>query len=335
MTRDFNKTLYKFSKAFLKEVKRAKTILIFGHVNPDYDCVGSQLGLKTLIKTAFPEKTVYTCGFDLPDSKVFGAMDFVGSDLDKAPETSLYDTLGIVLDCSTASRISYERREMCSKIIKIDHHPENDDADSLFYDIGLVVPEAASCTQLITLLAIKLRWKITSEAAKSLYVGLMTDTGGFKYPSVTAHTLLAASALVASGADVSEIDTHLHKTTREKLRLQGYLYNHAKYTKQGVAYIYLTESEASRLCPDQNELVTFVNLLRNIDGYPVYFLAAEQNGAIRISLRSMSPAINEVAKQFGGGGHKLAAGCTLHNEAELDTMIDTLNTIAAEYKNSI
>ena len=197
-------------KDILKQIKKYNRIIIHGHIRPDGDCVGSQFGLQKLIQTNFPEKEVYV------DGDVCEYCSFLGEPI-RVPDEYYKGALSIVVDCGNAERISDQRYKDGDYLIKIDHHIP----DTQYGDIYYVEEEAASCTQIIVDFARKCKLRLTKEAAYPLYVGLVTDSGRFRFDSVTPHTFENAAILLSTGIDIADVDNKLSVTTLETLKLNG------------------------------------------------------------------------------------------------------------------
>ena len=156
----------------LKQIREAKTIIIHRHSRPDGDALGSQIGLKEAIKATFPRKEVYAVGDMTARYMFMGKMDEVEDEKYK-------DALVFVLDTSEQSMISDERYKSGKYLIKIDHHLQKEN----FGDIELVDSSYESCCGLVAFLVDRIRLKQTDYGAKSLFTGMVTDSGRFRYDS--------------------------------------------------------------------------------------------------------------------------------------------------------
>ena len=174
----------------LAAIKAYDTIIIHRHQRPDPDALGSQVGLAELLRNSFPEKTIYQVGGPIEGLEYLAEMQTIADDVYQG-------ALVIVTDTANAPRISDERFSLGAKLIKIDHHP-NDDP---YGDLVWVDTKASSCSELIAdfwqLFPEELR--MHEEAARLLYGGIVGDTGRFLYPATTAHTFETAAKLLAFG----------------------------------------------------------------------------------------------------------------------------------------
>lgn len=312
-------------KQILNAIKKYDTIMIHGHTRPDGDCIGSQFGLKYLILDNFPDKKVYVVGETSEYVKFVGVPD--------GAEDALYKKgLAIVVDCGNQDRISDQRYKFAKKLIKIDHHIE----DTPYGDISYVEEEAASCTQIITDFAREMKLEVTKRAAFALYVGLVTDSGRFRFDSVSPNTFVDAAFLLSCGVNIEEVDNNLSVTTLKTLKLTGYVLNNFRTTENGVAYICMTREVVEQFGVSNEEAANQVSSLAGIEGYPVWCLMMEYSKEeIRIRLRSRGPEIKALANKYGGGGHAKASGAKLENWEQLPIFLNDADALVKEYKESL
>ena len=181
-------------EAIFEQIKKYNKIIIHRHQRPDPDAIGSQVGLAEILKASFPYKQISVVGKDIPGLNWIGKMDEIdGSTFD--------DALVIVTDTANAPRIDDRRFDNGDKLIKIDHHPN----DEPYGDIMWVQPEASSCSEMIYSFYqhFAKELKMPQQAASALYAGIIGDTGRFLYPATTPKTMLVAGALMAAGADAA------------------------------------------------------------------------------------------------------------------------------------
>lgn len=312
----------KVFKEILNTIKEYDTIMIHGHTRPDGDCIGSQFGLKYLILDNFPDKKVYVVGETSDYVKFVGVPDGASDDLYKG-------ALAIVVDCGNCERISDQRYKFAQKLIKIDHHIE----DTPYGDIKYVEEEAASCTQIICDFAREMKLMVTERAAYPLYVGMVTDSGRFRFDSVTPNTFLDAAFLLSCGVNIEDVDNNLSVTNLKTLKLTGYVLNNFKTTENGVAYICMTREIVEEYGVSNEEAANQVSSLAGIEGYPVWCLMMEYSkDEIRIRLRSRGPEIKTLANEYGGGGHAKASGAKLENWDELPKFLSDADKLVKEYK---
>lgn len=305
----------------LKFIREAKTIIIHRHSRPDGDALGSQIGLKEAIKATFPRKEIYMVGDMTPRYEFMGKMDEIDDEKYK-------DALVFVLDTSEQSMISDERYLTGKHLIKIDHHI----AKESFGDIEIVDTTYESCCGLVAFLIDRIRLKMTDYGAKSLYTGMVTDSGRFRYDSTTSKTFEIASKLLKHNFNINEIYNHLYTDTLEMVKLRAQFTMKFKLTDENVAYIKTTQEEMKEYNVDIFSISrNMVNTMAGIKGINIWVNFTEDiDGRVIAEIRSSKYNINNIAVKYGGGGHKAASGATLKNFEEADMMLNDLNELAKE-----
>lgn len=296
----------------LTKIKEYDKIAIYGHIRPDGDCYGSQFGLADIIKESFPEKEVKVVGAVSDYVSFVGTPDIVSDDFTKR-------ALSIVVDTATSSRVSDQRYANGFEIIKIDHHiPVDQYGDLIWVDTNF-----PACSQMISYFYYKFKdqLKMSPKGAMALYTGIVTDTGRFRYRGVSSQTHQLAGLLIGLGAKADEIDNNLSQTSLEELYLKGEVLSNFVTTKGGFIYYKMTRETIERFKISDEDAANQVNLLAGIKGYPIWALIIEYPGEIRVRLRSSGIVISDIASKYQGGGHAQAAGATLKNWEELESLI--------------
>ncbi|NLC56864.1 MAG: bifunctional oligoribonuclease/PAP phosphatase NrnA [Armatimonadetes bacterium] len=288
-------------------LRAAGRVLLACHVNPDGDTMGSALALGLALQHAGKKVTLVSPDeVPLPYHFLPGSHQFQRS----VPEGD-YD-VAAALDCDGESRMGSAAPAVrrAAQVIEIDHHTGTD----RFGDIVVVDPTAAATGELVFGLLRLLALPITADVATNLYVALMTDTGSFRFANTTARCLRIAAELVDCGADPFRIADHVYETrSRAATLLLGRALASLKLSDDGqIAWGRLTAEDFQQAAATDAETEGIVNHLRAIAGVRVAILLREVNGKVRVSLRSREPVdVAAVARVFGGGGHRVAAGCTL------------------------
>lgn len=310
-------------RKIIKAICDFDTIIIHRHQRPDPDAYGSQMGLAEIIKTSFPNKKVYCVG------KQYNSFDWLGK-TDEIDDEVYKNALVIVVDTANQPRVDDDRYTQGKMMIKIDHHPNDDQ----FGDIMWVVPEASSTSELIyDLFESSHRLKISSNAGRLLYAGIVGDTGRFKYPSTSANTFRVASKLAQLDFSTTDVNTIESSIDLPMARLSAYVYENLDITDNGAASIVLTDEILKKyelINESTSAVVPLPGNINQVMSWAVFI--QKEDGTFKISLRSKGPAINELAKQFGGGGHDLASGAAAQNEDEIKSVISKLDEIVASYK---
>lgn len=287
-----------FHLKFDELIKQHEVIILHRHILPDGDAFGSQLGLKELIKTNYPSKKVYAVGNDIEYLKFIGTMNHdVTDDLYK-------DALVVVTDCGNIERIDDQRFSHAKHIVKIDHHPDA----TPFGDSSWVDTSFTSASEMVGYLAMQLHWKVTPEAGRIVYHGILTDSIRFLIQATTSRTLKVASWLLESGFDLAKLHAQMYRRSLNDLKLNAELINSA-VIEDRVGYIILTDELIHKYQLRYDENGKFANLLKDIDGVDIWItFAFREDKRWRVEFRSKEIAINQIAVQWGGGGHKLASG---------------------------
>ena len=288
--------------AFAELLKQRDGFLILSHKNPDGDTLGSGAALcsalRRLGKTAYiynnPQITERT---DAYIRGYYAPADFI-------PETV------VAVDIATPGLFprGFEGHvELC-----VDHHPSN----SLYADETLVVSEKSACGEIILEVIEALCGSVTPEEASLLYIALTTDTGCFQYMNTNSDTMNCAARLIGYGAEYHKVvHDYFRKVSMARVMLEGMIYSGMRYYREGKLVVaFVTQKMLHDAGTTENDLDDLAGLPGRIAGNQVSILIRElQNGDSKVSVRS-TPAVDSCAicAQFGGGGHAMAAGCTLH-----------------------
>lgn len=302
----------------LEELKKYNRIIIHRHGRPDGDALGSQIGLKEIIKENFPDKKVYVVG-DMTERYAFmGEMDVI-------PNSFYGDALVFVLDCSEQILISDERYIKGNKIIKMDHHIFRE----AFGDIDVVDDSYESCCGLIAQFAIDMNLKINKKAATALYTGIVTDSGRFRYDATTPRTFKIAAKLLESNVDIIDIYNNLYNDDLDLVMLRAKFILKMKLTRKNVAYIMTTQKELEDLNVDIFTVSrSMVNTMAGIKGIDIWVNFTEDpNYNVIVEIRSSKYNINPIAVKFGGGGHAKASGATISSFEEAYKLLECLNEL--------
>ena len=309
------------SKAF-DAIKNHDVIVIHRHTNPDGDAMGSQIGLKHVLETNFPDKKVYAVG---DDARRFAFMD--GSQMDEITDDVYEGALAIVLDTSAKSLISDDRYTLAETTIRIDHHIFVED----IADIDIDDTTFESCCGLVTYLVREWGLEVDSYAAKALFTGLVTDSGRFRYDSTTPRTIDLASFLLSKGFDATSIYNQLYVDSYENVKKRAEFVLAIKCTPSNVAYIYTNSARVSELGMEAQAISRgMVNVMGEIRGVDVWVNFTECENGVLCEIRSKNYDINQIAVAHGGGGHLKASGATLKDAAEAMQVLDELDKLVAE-----
>lgn len=315
-------------RRILDKIKEYDRIIIFRHKRPDGDAVGSTKGLREILRLTYPKKEVLLLNTDYSDY-----VSFLGDE--DAPVTDDYyaTALGIVIDTATSDRISNPKYALCSEVVRIDHHIDNNP----YTEISWVEEHKSSSCEMIAefYYAFRDELKINKEAATYIYTGMVTDSGRFRFRSVSGDTMRYAGMLLDLGVDVDRIYAHLYMKDYKNLRFHGYVLSKIKMTENGVAYLYVDHKMQEKFSLSMEEASASVSYMDSIKDSLIWIAFIEGPGdEIRVRLRSRFVTINEVAEAWGGGGHDCAAGATLHNKRDVKKMLAQADERLKNYKEN-
>ena len=296
-------------KRIVEEIRSHQTFCIVGHVRPDGDCVGSELGLAMALKNAGKDVTCWNED-PMPDKLKFLDPDKM---FQRPKKCEKFDCV-IATDCASFERLGKagayaDERKV---LINIDHHLSN----TRYGDINWISAREASTGELIYKLLKTGNWPITSEIADCLFTAVSTDTGSFQYPTTKPMTYHTAAELVQRGANLAKICDEVYQShPMSRVRLLKHLYNKFRLTNNDkIAYVWLKKKDFARAGAETEESEGLIDHIRDIQPVEVACLFEELEPELtRISLRSKAEhvSVNEIASQFGGGGHKAAAGARI------------------------
>lgn len=304
----------------LNEIKKYNRIILHRHSKPDGDALGSQIGLKHILKANFPDKEIYVVG---DDAGHYSFMDDVI--MDEIPDELYEGALAIILDCGGRHLISDDRYTKAACTIRFDHHIF---AEKIA-DFEAVDTSYESCCGLLTQFARECALLVPAIAAKSLYTGMATDSGRFRYDATNARTFSLASFLLEHGVDLNEVYNSLYAEDFAGKRLRAAFTLKINFTQNNVAYIYTTASEVAELGVDTFTISRgMVGTMADIKGVDIWVNFTEVENGVACELRSSRFNINPIAVKYGGGGHQKASGAIVASKelamqmlADLDAMV--------------
>ena len=308
--------------AIYQLIRKYDKIILHRHSNPDGDALGSQIGLKHLILNSFPDKQVYMVGDKA------GRYAFMEDSLMDEIDDDVYaDALAIILDTSSPALISDHRYSLAAAAARIDHH--------LF--CGQIVPTELidssyeSCCGLIAAFAQNCRLPLSPLAAKSLYTGMVTDSGRFRYDSTSARTFALASFLMEQPFDINEIYRNLYANDFEQMKLRALFTLRIQLTERNVAYIYTSKEDMQSVDADLFTVSRgMVGTMSDIRGVDIWVNFTESDKGVLCELRSGKYNINPIAVKYGGGGHAKASGATVADRETAMQMLRDLDELIGE-----
>ena len=309
-------------KKIFNEIKKYNNIVIARHIGVDPDAMASQIALRDCIRLTFPEKKVMAVGNG--SNKFFSL-----GKLDRLEMSD--DTLLIITDTPDRKRVDYVDPDRFKFKIKIDHHPFIEK----FCDLELIEDTATSVCEIIMKMILDTKLKCNSDIAKTLFVGLVSDSNRFLFNSCTPDTFrLVSEFLKLYKFDMYDVYQKLYARPLNEVRLEGYISLNMTVTDNGLGYIRLTDDVLKKFEVDSAAPGNMINNFNFIEGVLVWATITEdiKNNQIRVSMRSRGPVINQLAENFGGGGHKFACGAKLRTFEEANKLMELLDKELIKYR---
>jgi phosphoesterase RecJ-like protein len=293
----------------IESIRESRTICIAGHIRPDGDCVGSQLGLTLALQNEGKRVSCWN------QDRIPEKYDFLDRDgIIQKPKPGLKFDCVIATDSASFERLGSVGRCVAHRklLINIDHHESN----TRYGDLNWVSAREPSTGELIFRLLKIAKWPITNRIADSLFTAVSTDTGSFQYATTRPGTYHVAGELVRRGANLAKICDEVYQSyPLSRARLLRHIYSHFRLTHQDqIAYFWLKKADFARTGAETSDTEGLIDHIRAIAPVVVACVFEEVEPELtRISLRSKSDKVNvnEIAAQFGGGGHPAAAGARI------------------------
>lgn len=300
---------------FKESIEKAESIILFSHVNPDGDTLGTMLALHIILKTNFNKDSLITVTGKIPDIYHFLPM------INNAKKTDTVEgkyNLAIAVDIAAKDRMSAGLPVFEGADVKmnIDHHKTNIN----YGDLNYVNADACSAGEVLFDICESLNLKIDKDAATCLYTSILTDTGGFRFENTHAKTLKKAARLIELGANPSEISRYCYESKpKPMVMLQANSLINAQFENNDkIAYVTLTNDDMEKFHAQNDHTEGIVEALRQINTTEVSFVAKEVDSqTTKVSLRSKNIDVSKVASSFNGGGHTFAAGCTIRKPLKI------------------
>ena len=306
-------------ESIVSKIEQYDSIVIFGHLNPDGDCYGSQIALRNILRLRYPHKKIYAVGSGL--KKFF---DIIGK-MDVVTDEIITQSLAIVLDSNDLNRLEDKRAATAKDFAKIDHH-----IDTFTFHEGpeVIDDQATSTCELIYLLAKENNFEIDLVAASALYLGMMTDTARFQFATNFVRMFDIARDLCALGVDPILLNKTNNLVPESTLDIKAFIYSHIIKDSRGIVYAVATKAEREMLGVTSQQIVGNTSLLSYVAGYPIWLILSETDvGGMQGEMRSSVHNVQRIASHFGGGGHEFAAGFTI-KEFKPEIIEELLNMCA-------
>lgn len=326
--------MIKHIKNFTNKIKESKNILIISHIGPDGDTLGSMLALKQIILKNASDKNIET----LVIGKVPDIYSFLPGIKDCKTPRSIYllksYDVAITVDCASIDRLgdAFEHYKKAKCRINIDHHITNDN----FADINIILPHSSSTGEIIYEIADYFDVKIDFDMATNLYTAILTDTGGFRFENTGPKTFEIAAKLLKEGIKPDEIFKKCFESKPiQMVKLAAHAIDNAVFCENNkIAYTLISREMMKNFDATDDHLDGISEAMRQIDSVEVAMIFKETlKGTTKVSFRSNGVDVCKIAEFFGGGGHKLAAGCTIEKNLN-DAQNEIVPIVKKQIKNA-
>ena len=303
-------------EAIISKIEQYDSIVIFGHLNPDGDCYGSQIALRNILKAKYPNKSIYAVGSGLKKFyDILGEMDFVSDE-------AIANSLAIILDSNDLGRLEDQRVHHALDFAKIDHH-----IDTFTFKEGpeVIDDKATSTCELIYKFAKENNFEIDFISASALYLGMMTDTGRFQFANNFVQMFDIVSDLCKLGVDPILLNKTNNMVPEKVLAIKAFIYTHTTIRNDGIVYVFASKKDREELGVTSAQICANTSLISYVIDHPIWFISSEtDNGGMQTEIRSSMYDVQKIAVHFGGGGHTFAAGFTVkqYSEELLQEVID-------------
>jgi bifunctional oligoribonuclease and PAP phosphatase NrnA len=311
-------------KAIADALKRHDRFLVVTHENPDGDALGSLLAATLALRQLGKDAVMYLAGdTPLPHEYNFMPLDDLVRDL---PSDSA-DRVLLAVDCAKAERIGDGTAlERAPFVLDVDHHHDN----TRFGDVNLIVADASSTGEVLRDVIAELGLDLTPSLAEPLYIALVTDTGRFQYANTTPKALRLAAELVEAGADIHAVFQQVYETVEfAKLKLLARALGRAEVLEGGrIVVSHLLRTDFAEVGAAEPYSEGLIDYLRAVEGAELAVLIREQlsagaqarKGSLRSSIDELD--VSAIARRFGGGGHRQAAGFS--SDDSLEEIVETI-----------
>jgi phosphoesterase RecJ-like protein len=297
-------------KAISDALRQHERFLVVTHENPDGDALGSLLAATLALRQLGKDVVMYHAG-ETPLPREYAFMPLEGLVRQRPVDAS--ERVLVAVDCAKEDRIGDEAvLALAPVVLNVDHHHDN----TRFGDHNLIVADASSTGEVLRDVFAELGVELTPELAEPLYIALVTDTGRFQYANTTPKALRLAAELVDAGADIHAVFQEVYESVEfAKLKLLARALDRAEVLEGGrivVSHLVRVDFVDAGAAEPYSEGI--IDYLRAVEGAELAVLIREQlshgaaayKGSLRSSIDELD--VSAIARRFGGGGHRQAAG---------------------------
>lgn len=296
-------------------IRKNKRFLLTAHINVEGDALGSELAFYRLLRKLNKKAVIVNADASFYDYAFLPGI-FRIKQAKRGMRLPRFDVF-VALDCSDISRageVQYMRRSD-KPVLNIDHHISN----TYFADVNWVDAEASSTAEMVYRLFKAFKVPIDKESAMALYVGMLTDTGSFRYPNTTARTHKAVAELLSHRLNITQIHKNIYgNIPLSDVQLITKVLAMLKSDRGGkIAWFSIPRrvlaARKSSTLDLTDHILGFARAIKGVEVAALFKENIKPRDGIRVNLRSQGKVnVNAIARLFGGGGHRTASGCTIH-----------------------
>jgi len=311
-------------KKIFNLINQYDSIIIARHKNPDLDAYGSQFGLYYALKEKYKDKKIYIVG-DTNNLNYFGDFDEVDID-------TRNNSLVIILDTVAKQMLREIDYSHYKELVLVDHHRNEPD---ITHDVYIKDVNASSTAEMVADMLLKENMDINLECAKSLYMGIIGDTGRFRFNSTTPKTFMITSKLLETGFNLQKIHDLIYLESFDDKKIKSIFFESVELTDKNVAFRKNTKEFLDEYQLNSHYVSRgLVGQMAGIKEIPIWvnFTYDPEEDNIKCEIRSRDYEVLKVAKKYGGGGHLRACGCSVNTWEETDMVLKDLNQLLEEEK---
>lgn len=317
MIKNNNETIV---KQIYNEMTSAKQITIFAHENQDNDAYGSSVGLCYFLRALKIDARIADA--EKITSRI--VLPFIDSTLPKPDSHFIENSLGVILDTGNSNIVSSDKYKLCPKTVRIDHHIRNEK----FADLEWIDSNYSSTSEMVGWFIMFNNKSLMSKIiANALYIGILADSGTFMYDTTQASTFELISIFYQHNFDKVALQNKMMLHDWNDILYDRNLSNEVKITKDQIAYLIIDDKlKAKYHIKDEEGKIFIMNNIKNFKVWFSVYYKPEKN-VYKVSIRSREYDVRQVAVQYNGGGHRLAAGFSLPNLDAIPELLAKIKTI--------
>lgn len=310
----------KIVKDIYKKLTSYKKVTIFMHTNPDNDTYGSSLAMALWLRNMKIDARIAGTDLILSESVKKQFNDKIPTADDKFVKASI----GIVLDLGVSKNLINDQFYLCKETLRIDHHVKVE----TFCDLEWVDTEYSSACEMVGYFMLTNNpKKMTKEMCEALYVGILTDSGNLQFPCAKASTYQLIAKFFEFNFDKQKKQEELYLKSWHDAQLNVNLYKHIKVVDNQIGYLIITPRLAKKYRVPEGDGKVYI--MQGIEEFKVWFAIYwnKQKQTWKVSIRSRTYPVRQIAMKFGGGGHELASGFTIDSLNDVKTIIAEIKSL--------